>query len=52
MWKATVCSAKFDAFENAADDIAERMLVALEAAEGESGDIRGLDQATNLAQCL
>jgi len=41
MWKPTVCSAMFDAFENAAGDIAERMLVALEAAEGEGGDIRG-----------
>jgi uncharacterized Ntn-hydrolase superfamily protein len=41
MWKPTVCSAMFDAFENATGDIAERMLVALEAAEGEGGDIRG-----------
>jgi uncharacterized Ntn-hydrolase superfamily protein len=41
MWKPTVCSAMFNAFENAAGDIAERMLVALEAAEGEGGDIRG-----------
>jgi len=41
MWKPTVCSAMFDAFENAEGDIAERMLVALEAAEGEGGDIRG-----------
>ena len=41
MWMPTVCSAMFDAFENAEGDIAERMLVALEAAEGEGGDIRG-----------
>jgi len=41
MWKPTVCSAMFDAFENAEGDLAERMLVALEAAEGEGGDIRG-----------
>lgn len=41
MWKPTVCSAMFDAFENADGDIAERMLVALEAAQGEGGDIRG-----------
>jgi uncharacterized Ntn-hydrolase superfamily protein len=41
MWKPTVCSAMFDAFENADGDLAERMLIALEAAEGEGGDIRG-----------
>ena len=41
MWKPTVCSAMFEAFENAEGDIAERMLVTLEAAEGEGGDIRG-----------
>ena len=41
MWKPTVCSAMFEAYENAEGDIAERMLVALEAAEGEGGDIRG-----------
>ncbi len=41
MWKPTVCSAMFEAFESAEGDIAERMLVALEAAEGEGGDIRG-----------
>ncbi len=41
MWKPTVCSAMFVAFENAEGDIAERMLVALEAAQGEGGDIRG-----------
>jgi uncharacterized Ntn-hydrolase superfamily protein len=41
MWKPTVCSAMFDAFENAGGDLAERMLVALEAAQGEGGDVRG-----------
>jgi uncharacterized Ntn-hydrolase superfamily protein len=41
MWKPTVCSAMFAAFENAEGDLAERMLVALEAAEGEGGDVRG-----------
>jgi len=41
MWKPTVCSAMFAAYEGAVGDIAERMLVALEAAEGEGGDIRG-----------
>lgn len=41
MWKPTVCRAMFDAYENAQGDLAERMLVALEAAQGEGGDIRG-----------
>jgi len=41
MWKPTVCSAMFAAFEQAEGDLAERMLRALEAAEGEGGDIRG-----------
>ena len=41
MWKPTVCSAMVEAYVNADGDLAERMLVALEAAEGEGGDIRG-----------
>lgn len=41
MWKPTVCSAMFEAYENADGDLAERMLVSLEAAQGEGGDIRG-----------
>lgn len=41
MWKPTVCSAMFAAFESTEGDLAERMLLALEAAEGEGGDIRG-----------
>lgn len=41
MWKPTVCSAMFEAYEKAEGDLAERLLVALEAAEGEGGDIRG-----------
>jgi uncharacterized Ntn-hydrolase superfamily protein len=41
MWKPTVCSAMVVAYVNADGDLAERMLVALEAAEGEGGDIRG-----------
>jgi uncharacterized Ntn-hydrolase superfamily protein len=41
MWKPTVCSAMFDAYKNAEGDLAERMLIALEAAEGEGGDVRG-----------
>jgi len=41
MWKPTVCSAMFNAYENADGDLAERMLIALEAAQDEGGDIRG-----------
>ena len=41
MWKPTVCSAMKSAYENAEGDLAEKMMVALEAAEGEGGDIRG-----------
>ena len=45
MWKPTVCTAMADAYENAEGDLAERMLTALEAAEGEGGDIRGRQSA-------
>lgn len=41
MWKPTVCSAMAAAFENGAGDLAERLMLALEAAQGEGGDIRG-----------
>lgn len=41
MWKPTVCSAMAAAFENADGDLAERLMLALEAAQGEGGDIRG-----------
>lgn len=41
MWKPTVCSAMFDAFQHAGGDLAERLMTALEAAEGEGGDVRG-----------
>ncbi len=41
MWKPTVCSAMVSAFERAEGDLAERMMTALEAAQGEGGDIRG-----------
>ena len=41
MWKPTVCLAMKTAFENSEGDLAERMLVALEAAQAEGGDIRG-----------
>ena len=36
------------AFEAADGDLAERMMVALEAAEGEGGDIRGKQSAAML----
>jgi uncharacterized Ntn-hydrolase superfamily protein len=41
MWKPTVCAAMSKAFEGAQGDLAEKLMVALEAAEGEGGDIRG-----------
>lgn len=41
MWKPTVCSAMFDAYQDAQGDLADRLLVALEAAQREGGDIRG-----------
>lgn len=41
MWKPTVCSAMATAFENAHGDLAERLMLALEAAQGEGGDVRG-----------
>ena len=48
MWKPTVCSAMVSAFENATGDLAERMMTALEAAQGEGGDIRGKQSAAIL----
>jgi len=48
MWKPTVCSAMVSAFENARGDLAERMMTALEAAQGEGGDIRGKQSAAIL----
>lgn len=41
MWKPTVCEAMVEAFESGDGDLAEKMMLALEAAEGEGGDIRG-----------
>jgi uncharacterized Ntn-hydrolase superfamily protein len=41
MERATVPDAMVAAFRSADGDLAERMLVALEAAEGEGGDLRG-----------
>lgn len=48
MWQPTVCKAMAAAFEAAAGDLAERMLVALEAAQGEGGDMRGKQSAALL----
>jgi len=45
MWKPTVCEAMSAAFEAAEGDLAERMMIALEAAQGEGGDIRGKQSA-------
>jgi uncharacterized Ntn-hydrolase superfamily protein len=41
MWKPTVCSAMVQAYETADGDLAERLMIALEAAQGEGGDVRG-----------
>jgi len=50
MWKPTVCSAMANAFENAVEstDLAERLMLALEAAQGEGGDVRGKQSAALL----
>lgn len=48
MWKPTVCDAMVQAFESAEGDLAERMLIALEAAQAEGGDIRGKQSAALL----
>jgi len=48
MWKPTVCEAMARAFQSAEGDLAERLMVALEAAEGEGGDVRGRQSAAML----
>ena len=48
MWKSTVCEAMAEAFRASAGDLAERLLVALEAAEAEGGDVRGKQSAALL----
>jgi uncharacterized Ntn-hydrolase superfamily protein len=48
MWKPTVCSAMVAAFEKADGDLAQRMMIALEAAQGEGGDMRGKQSAALL----
>ncbi|UCH84493.1 MAG: DUF1028 domain-containing protein [Candidatus Latescibacterota bacterium] len=45
MEKNTVWEAMADAFRSSPGDLAERMLAALEAAQGEGGDIRGRQSA-------
>lgn len=48
MWKPTVCDAMVEAFESAEGDLAERLLLALEAAQAEGGDLRGKQSAALL----
>jgi uncharacterized Ntn-hydrolase superfamily protein len=48
MWKPTVCEAMSKAYQSADGDLAERMMIALEAAQGEGGDIRGKQSAALL----
>lgn len=48
MLSETVWPAMAKAFENAKGDLAERMMVALEAAQAEGGDIRGRQSAAML----
>ncbi|MEE2690273.1 MAG: DUF1028 domain-containing protein [Pseudomonadota bacterium] len=45
MAQPTVCSAMAAAFEDGEGDLAERLMLALEAAQGEGGDIRGRQSA-------
>ena len=48
MWKPTVCTAMAAAFETTDGDLAEKLMAALEAAEGEGGDVRGKQSAALL----
>lgn len=48
MWKPTVCEAMAKAYTSSDGDLAERLMLALEAAEGEGGDIRGKQSAAIL----
>lgn len=48
MWKPTVCEVMAAAYEASDGDLAERLMVALEAAQGEGGDIRGKQSAALL----
>jgi len=48
MWKPTVCKAMAATYAAAEGDLAERLMLALEAGEGEGGDIRGKQSAAIL----
>jgi len=48
MWHSTVCAAMVAAYTASEGDLAERMMAALEAAQGEGGDIRGQQSAAML----
>jgi uncharacterized Ntn-hydrolase superfamily protein len=48
MWKPTVCDAMAEAFESAEGDLADRLMVALNAAQNEGGDMRGRQSAAML----
>jgi uncharacterized Ntn-hydrolase superfamily protein len=48
MWKSTVCTAMVQAYESTQGDLAARMMAALDAAQGEGGDIRGRQSAAML----
>ena len=48
MWKPTVCDAMAVAFEAAEGDLADRLMIALQAAQGEGGDMRGKQSAALL----
>ncbi len=48
MWKPTVCEAMEAAYKSTDGDLGERLMAALEAAEGEGGDIRGKQSAALL----
>jgi uncharacterized Ntn-hydrolase superfamily protein len=48
MWKPTVCEAMAAAYESTDGDLGERLMAALEAGEGEGGDIRGKQSAALL----
>ncbi len=48
MWKPGVCAAMANAFQNGSGDLAERLMLALEAAQGKGGDVRGKQSAALL----
>ncbi len=48
MERDTVCAAMAEAFENTKGDLAARMMAALDAAQGEGGDMRGKQSAAML----